>query len=236
VASASKPAVTTAANTNPGNDISISSARRRNDHPELNPAPDQQASAAPAATRKDTGLSAPNAPISLGILLQTSLLGNENRREIIAALSEMVQRLRPEDEAFIMAFSSQLDFEQDLTANEKLLEDAIAELKPRSGTALLEGVEFAAGHLKRIGKNPNRVLLIISDGRNSSNMAGSTLSAQLKDVRVDCIGIDVGGEAEKALLQRLAAYSGGHASFAASPQQFRAAATQMTQNLGIEKR
>ncbi len=236
VASASKPPVTAAANNNPANDISISSSRRRNDHPELNPAPDQQASAAPVATRKNTGLSAPNAPISLGILLQTSLLGNDNRSEIIAALSEMVQRLRPEDEAFIMAFSNQLDFEQDLTANEKLLEDAISELKPKSGSALLEGVEFAAGHLKRIGKNPNRVLLIISDGRNSSNMAGSTLSAQLKDVRVDCIGIDVGGEAEKALLQRLAAYSGGHASFAASPQQFRAAATQMTQNLGIENR
>jgi hypothetical protein len=236
VASASKPSTTTTAKSNPPNDIPISASRARNDHPELNPPPDQRASAASAPERKKTGLSAPNAPISLGILLQTSLLSNDNRREIIAALSEMVQRLRPEDEAFIMAFSNQLDFEQDLTANEKLLEDAIAELKPKSGTALLEGVEFAAGHLKRIGKNPNRVLLIISDGRNSSNMAGSTLSAQLRDVRVDCIGIDVGGEADKALLQRLAAYSGGHASFAASPQQFRAATTQMSENLGIEHR
>jgi tetratricopeptide (TPR) repeat protein len=205
---------------------------RSSEHPELNPPP-QQAAARPA-TRKPGGMSAPNAPISLGILLQTSLLSGGNRPEIIAALTEMVQRLRPEDEAFIMAFSSQLDFEQDLTANDQLLLDAMAELKPKSGAALLEGVEFAAGHLKRIGKNPNRVLLIISDGRNSSNKAGSTLSAQLKDVRVDCIGIDVGGEAERALLQRLAASSGGHASFTDNPQQFRAAASQMTDLLGIE--
>lgn len=205
---------------------------RVSDHPEWNPPP--QPAAARPAPRKVAGISAPNAPISLGILLQTSLLSGGNRPEIIAALTEMVQRLRPEDEAFIMAFSSQLDFEQDLTANDQLLLDAMAELKPKAGAALLEGVEFAAGHLKRIGKNPNRVLLIISDGRNSSNKAGSTLSAQLKDVRVDCIGIDVGGEAERALLQRLAASSGGHASFTDNPQQFRAAASQMTQLLGIE--
>lgn len=204
------------------------------DHPELKSAVDNDAKSQVAEVRKNSGPGAPNAPVSLGILVQTALLGNSNRHEIISAISEMVQRLRPEDEAFIMAFSNQLDFEQDLTANDKLLEDAMANLKPRPGAKLLDGIQFAAGHLKRIGKNPNRVLLIISDGRNSGNEAGSTLlSAQLKEVRIDCIGLDVVDPGNKALLERLAAYSGGHASFAADSQQFRTAASQIADSMGM---
>ena len=241
---AAKPSTPTASTATPASSASIPAkpstpaapvltARSTDAHPELNPAAHDSATRAPA--RPKPGMSAPNAPISLGILVQTSLLSGGNRHEIIAAMTEMVRKLRPEDEAFIMAFSNQLDFEQDLTANDQLLEEAMSQLQPKSGAALLDGVEFAAGHLKRIGKNPNRVLLIISDGRNASNKPGTTmLSAQLKDVRVDCIGVAVDDDSGKALLERLATYSGGHASFAAGPEQFRAAASQMAQTLGIQ--
>jgi len=203
----------------------------RDDHPELRP-PAEPAKSEPV--HKRSALMSPNAPVSLGILVQTALLSGGNRQAILDALTDMVHKLRAEDEAFIMAFSNQLDFEQDLTTSDTLLADAMMQLKPKSGAALIDGVEFAIGHLKRIGKNPNRVLLVISDGRNETRKPGSALSAQLHDVRIDCIGVDVGGSSERDLLEKLASYSGGHATFASSPDQVRNVTSQVAQTIGIE--
>ena len=176
-----------------------------------------------------------NAPVSLGILIQTGLLTGRNRTEIINTLKDITRNLRPDDEAFIMAFSNQLDFEQDLTGNSVLLEEALSQLKPSSGAALFDGVLFAAGHLNRIGRNQNRALLVISDGRDTTRRDNTApLTAQLQNVRIDCIGLDVSGSGERDLLERLAAYSGGKASFASDPHQFRATASAIAQTIGID--
>jgi tetratricopeptide (TPR) repeat protein len=185
----------------------------------------------------NNGVRSPYAPVSLGILIETALLTKQNRPVILAALKDVVGHLRGEDEAAILVFSDQLDFEQDLTANDELLEQAINSLRPRRGRALLDGVAFAAGHLKRIGKNPTRVLLVISDGK-SQNMDRDALplSTQVSGVRVDCIGLHADGSDQRELLQRLAAYSGGQARFADGADQFRMLSMEMTGFLGVRTR
>lgn len=185
----------------------------------------------------DNGVRTPYAPVSLGILIETALLTKQNRPVILEALRDVIGHLRGEDEAAILVFSDQLDFEQDLTANDELLDQAIKGLRPRRGRALLDGVAFAAGHLKRIGKNPTRVLLVISDGK-SHNISRDALplSTQVSGVRVDCIGLNADGSDQRELLQRLAAYSGGQARFAEGADQFRTLAMQMTGFLGVRSR
>ncbi len=214
------------------------------------PSPNPAAANRPAASSSDAvprrtpepvyqprlQLSAPTAPLSLGILIQTSLLTNHNRPTIIATLKEIVSHLRADDEAAILVFSNQLDFEQDLTANDALLEQAMSTLRPRSGRALLDGIAFAAGHLKRIGKNSNRVLLVISDGNSSNNKEELPVTSQISGVRIDCVGLNADGDSQRQLLARLAAYSGGQATFANDPQQFRVATLTLTQRLGLPVR
>jgi hypothetical protein len=179
-------------------------------------------------------IAAPTEAVSLGIMIETSLLTNENREAIIATLKDIVRNMRVNDEACILVFSDQLDFEQDLTADDKLLEEAIGQIHPKPGRALLPGIAFAAGHLKRIGKNSNRILLVISDGRSAQANADTLMfRSQISGVRIDCIGLKTGGEMERALLERVATYSGGKASFAAGPTEFRTAALEMTRNMGI---
>jgi hypothetical protein len=174
-------------------------------------------------------------PVSMGILLQTEHLTKENRKQIFDALSDMVRHLRNDDEVFIMAYGKKLDFEQDLTGNPKLLEEAMNQIKPETGTALLDAVAFAAGHLERIATNKNRILLVISDGRNTPSKNNPlTLSQQLNTVRVDCIGLEVGGDSGRRQLESLAAYSGGQVSFANDSTQLRSAAVQMAEGIGIE--
>jgi len=165
-------------------------------------------------------------------LIETSLLTHQNRDAIIATLKDLVRHLRAEDEAAILVFSDQLDFEQDLTANDSLLEQAMSSLHPRPGKALLDGVAFAAGHLRRIGKNSNRVLLVISDG-HSEHESAQPISAEIKGVRIDCIGLNADGADQRQLLQRLASYTGGESAFASGPQEFRTVAVRLAQNLGL---
>jgi tetratricopeptide (TPR) repeat protein len=179
-------------------------------------------------------IAAPSEAVSLGILIETSLLTSQNRPAIIATLRDIVRNLRVNDEACILVFSDQLDFEQDLTADDALLEEALGQIRPKQGKALLSGVAFAAGHLKRIGKNSNRVLLVISDGRSGQATSDTlTFRSQVSGVRIDCIGLNAGGASERALLEQVAAYSGGKASFASDSGEFRTAALQMTRTMGI---
>jgi tetratricopeptide (TPR) repeat protein len=193
----------------------------------------ESASPPVVAPNRPKVMAAPSEAVSLGIMIETSLLTNENREAIIATLKDIVRSMRSNDEACILVFSDQLDFEQDLTADDKLLEEAISQIRPKPGKALLPGIAFAAGHLKRIGKNANRILLVISDGRTSQANADTLqFRSQVTGVRIDCIGLNAGAT-EQALLERVASYSGGKASFASAPSEFRTAALQMTRTMGI---
>ena len=200
----------------------------------LHEPPRPETAAAPNPAARPKGIAAPSEAVSLGILIETSLLTNQNRPAIVATLKEIVRNLRVNDEACILVFSDQLDFEQDLTADDTLLEEAIGQIRPKQGKALLSGIAFAAGHLKRIGKNGNRVLLVISDGRSGQTTSDSlTFRSQVSGVRIDCIGLNADGASERALLEQVAAYSGGKASFASDSGEFRIAALQMTRTMGI---
>jgi von Willebrand factor type A domain len=189
-----------------------------------------------SSSRRASGpkaIAAPSEAVSLGILIETSLLTGHNRSAIISTLKDIVKNLRNRDEACILVFSDQLDFEQDLTADDRLLEEALAEMRPRPGKALLSGISFAAGHLKRIGKNNNRVLLIISDGASHAEAADTiAFRSQVSGVRIDCIGLKTASDG-RALLERISAYSGGKAAFASNVDEFRSATLEMTRNMGI---
>ena len=200
----------------------------------LHEPPSHETTAANAPANRPKVIAAPSEAVSLGILIETSLLTSQNRQAIIATLRDIVRNLRTNDEACILVFSDQLDFEQDLTADDKLLEDALSQIRPRQGKALISGIAFAAGHLKRIGRNSNRVLLVISDGRSERTTSDSlTFRSQVAGVRIDCIGVNADGASERALLEQVAAFSGGKASFASDSGEFRTAALQMTRNMGI---
>ena len=207
--------------------------------PPLPPAPSERAADLnPLVIPPEERAARAGEPLSLGILLETSLATQRDRDHLIAALGDMLRGLGRDDEAFVLSFSNDLVFEQDLTGNPAALDRALHAVKPQSGAALLDAVGFAAGHLQRIARNPNRALVVISDGRNSAASAMSAFQAEgqidASNVRIYCIGIAVGDAAARLRLEALSSHTGGRTEFISGAGQFRAAAQQLSQNLGLD--
>jgi len=176
------------------------------------------------------------APISVGLLIQSALAQRQTRQPIVFGLTDMVRRLRQNDEAFVMSFSKGLAFQEDLTSDDKALESAMDAIAPAPGAAIYDAVTFAAGHLNRIARNKNRVLVVISgEGDRNSGVSPLELSSQLNvsGVRIYCIGLAVYSQSDQARLQQLAGYTGGRAFFLSGTDGIRAALQSISSDLGI---
>lgn len=182
----------------------------------------------PVYKRPPTG-----APVSLGILLEASRLSRSSRDALVQGLTEVLDQLRQGDEAFILTFSDDVAFEQDLTHSPWLLQDAIMKLKPRSGAgALYTAITTASGHLRRIARNPNRVLVLVSDGDNGSRPKNALqLGWSIRDVTIHCVGVDVRSETDREFLQKLAARTGGQALFVDDASAFPTISQSMAQGI-----
>jgi hypothetical protein len=151
----------------------------------------------------------------------------------------MLRHMGDDDEAFILTYDNQMVFKQDLTNDPNQLDEALQDIHARTGARLDEAVTFAAGHLARIARNPNRVLLVISDGRNVDDHSSPLRTSGLisaAGVRIYCIGIGVGTHGERSHLQALSAGTGGQSDFISDSSQFRGATKQIAQNIGIDFR
>lgn len=198
----------------------------------------------PAAVADETPRPAPpprpaanaGSPVSIGVVLQTEKADGSSRKAVINGLSDMVRRLRNNDEAFVLSFGESMVLEEDLTSNSALLEKAMDEISGSSGTALYDAVSFSAGHLARIAKNRNRALLVISDGSvESSSVSPFQASQEIENsgVRIFCIGMDVASSEDQRRLMALASNTGGQAMFVSGANQFRAAAQTIATRIGV---
>jgi tetratricopeptide (TPR) repeat protein len=179
---------------------------------------------------------ATGAPMSLGILIETSKTAPASRRTVINNLSDMVRHLRDDDEAFLVSFSNNVVFEEDLTSDPRSIEKAMDKIRPEQGAALLDAIAFASGHLQRIGKNSRKILLVVSDGEDRSGQyspSEALSSISSSGVEIYCIGMGSNGQVDEARLKALARRTGGQAVFIGGARQFRTATRQVASDMGI---
>jgi tetratricopeptide (TPR) repeat protein len=182
----------------------------------------------------------PGAPLSLGILIEASLADKHNRKTMANALGDLVRHLTANEksEAFVLSFAKDVIFNEDLTGDYRALENAMDRIKPQEGAALIDAVTIAAFQLNRVShEGNNRVLLVISDGRNlDSKMSPLNAGSQLASgaVRVYCIGVGALSTDGGRRLQTLASSTGGDATFVNDTSQFRGTAQQMAAKFGVE--
>ena len=182
----------------------------------------------------------PGAPLSLGILIEASLANKQNRTVIENALGDLVRHLtaNKQSEAFVLSFGKDVVFNEDLTGDYRALEKAMDRIQPTEGTALLDAVTLAAFQLNRVShEGNNRVLLVISDGRNLDSKSSAVAAVSQLDsgaVRVYCIGVGALGSDGGRRLQALASRTGGDAAFIEDASHFRVAAQQLAAKFGVD--
>jgi VWFA-related protein len=163
-------------------------------------------------------------PVSIGILIDSSGSMYDKRSSVDQASLDLVRLSNPQDEAFLVDFSSEAYIDQDFTSDIAKLQQGLGYVKASGGTALYDAVIASSDYLSKNAKRPKQVVLIITDGED--NASSATLEQTIRRVQdldgpaIYCIGLlfgdDVGrGEARHAreVLQELSEQTGGQAYF-----------------------
>lgn len=165
-----------------------------------------------------------DAPVSIGILIDSSGSMYDKQQAVNTAALDLVKLSNPQDQAFLVDFSSEPYLDQAFTSNIGKLEAALSYIKASGGTALYDAVLASADYLSKNAKWPKQVLLIVTDGEDNASTA--SLEETIRRVQdlngpaIYCVGLLFGddvsrGEAHHArdVLTELAQQTGGEAYF-----------------------
>ena len=163
-------------------------------------------------------------PVSLGILIDSSGSMYDKRAAVDSASLDLVRLSNPEDEAFLVDFSSEAYIDQDFTNNIQKLQQGLSYIKSSGGTALYDAVIASADYLAKNAHRPKQVLLIVTDG--DDNASSATLEQAIRRVQeldgpaIYCIGLLFGEDTSRSesrhsreVLSELASQTGGAAYF-----------------------
>jgi Ca-activated chloride channel homolog len=190
-------------------------------------------------------VSAEEAPVSMGLVIDTSGSMRPKLYTVADAARDLIRQMRRDDEAFLVQFKTEVDLIQEFTSNRRELEDALGELYAGGGTALLDAIIATADHAQEKGRRRRKALVVITDGldKNSSMKEKEVIEAMKEDeVQVYLVGFvdeeESGGffsrspaKKAKELMIRLAEDSGGRAFFPTDVSEMPAIAARIAKEL-----
>jgi Ca-activated chloride channel family protein len=176
--------------------------------------------------QKITQFAGEDAPLSVGLLVDTSGSMGAKLATSRKAVAEFLRTMNSGDEAFLVEFSDKAQLVAGFSPNTAAIEDKLVNIESQGLTAMLDAVYLGLHEMKK-AKNPRKALLIISDGGDNNSTYTSAQITDLvrqADVQVYSMGVfevlssllhsaaEVNGP---KLLSQLSQQTGGRA-FAAS--------------------
>jgi Ca-activated chloride channel family protein len=135
--------------------------------------------------------SSEDAPISLGVIFDTSGSMRSKFDRAREAIVEFFKTANPQDEFFMIAFSDIPEELSDFTNSVEDIQDRLLYVMPKGRTALLDAIYLGLRKMKQ-AKYERKALLIISDGGdNRSRYSEGEITSRVKeaDVQMYAIGI-----------------------------------------------
>lgn len=133
-------------------------------------------------------------PVSIGIVVDNSGSMRDKRLKVETAAIQLVKASNKLDEAFIVNFNDDAYLDVPFTNELHKLEEGIARIDSKGGTAMRDAVSMSIDYVKQQGKKDKKVLLIVTDGNDTTSM-GITLEKLVEkahkypDVLIYAIGI-----------------------------------------------
>lgn len=145
-------------------------------------------------------------PVSLGIVFDIS---HSMERKLDFAKDAAVKFLQtgtPDDEYFLVEFSSRARLAEGFTTDIRRLSDKLSLTPAEGSTALYDAVYLGLSKLKS-GQNPKKALLLITDGEdNHSRYSRGDIRDVVRESDAQIYVLDLG----RALIGDLAEMTGGH--------------------------
>jgi len=161
-----------------------------------------------------------DAPVTMGLLVDSSASMYANRDDVIAAASAFAAASNPRDELFALVFNERvrpaLPAASAFTSDREFFRSALARIFVPSGrTALFDAVSAGLDYLRR-GRYERRDLVLISDG--GDNASRTTFNEVIARTQASSALIytvappgPIGRDGNPKLLERLARATGGEA-------------------------
>lgn len=161
-------------------------------------------------------------PVSLGLVVDNSGSMRDKRQKVESAVLSLVKSSQRQDEVFVVNFNEDAWLDAEFTSNTKELEEALARLDARGGTALRDGLSMSIDYMLEKAKKPKKVLLAVTDGEDTAstsiNLERLVDKARQSEILVYTIGV-LGEEDRRAAkrakraMDELAESSGGLAYY-----------------------
>lgn len=143
-------------------------------------------------------------PVSMGLVIDNSGSMREKRRKVEAAAIALVKASNPQDEVFIVNFNDEPFQDVPFTSDLKRMEEGLARIDSRGGTAMRDSILASIGYAKSKGRRDKKVIVAITDGNDNMSEIGLerlVREAQQQEVLIYTIGLfseEDRGEAKKA--------------------------------------
>ena len=141
--------------------------------------------------QKITHFSKDDAPVSVGLLFDTSGSMNTKIRKSSEAAATFFKTANEDDEFFLVEFNDRPKLSVPFTSDSGLLFRRISHLRPFGRTSLLDAIHLALGQMKS-ARNLRKALVILSDGGDNRSRftASEVKNAMLEsDVQLYAMGI-----------------------------------------------
>ena len=109
-------------------------------------------------------------PVSVGMVIDNSGSMKDKRKRVEAASLNLVKASNPQDEVFIVNFNDEAILDVTMTSDIKKMEEGLARIDSRGGTAMRDAIVMSLDYLKEKGKKDKKVLLIVTDGDDTASI------------------------------------------------------------------
>jgi VWFA-related protein len=131
-------------------------------------------------------------PVSLGLVIDNSGSMKDKRQKVEAAALQLVKASNPQDQAFIVNFNDEAYLDCAFTSSIPKLEEGIARIDSRGGTAMRDAIGMSIDYMKENAKLDKKIVFVVTDGDdNMSSIALEQLvqKAQQSEVLIYAIGL-----------------------------------------------
>lgn len=132
-----------------------------------------------------------DAPISVGIILDTSGSMDTKIARAKEAVTEFCQTANPQDEFFLITFSDTPDSDGGFTSDPQEIQNKLAFITPKGNTSLLDAVYLGTQKMRH-ATQPRKALLVISDGGdNHSRYTENEIKSAVQEADVTLFSIGI---------------------------------------------